>query len=363
MDAMLVSRYARAPDRMPPEALTTNGRLPYDEGKLALTQNAPSTNTTLPAFEVSKVPPKRTMRFRPDRVTFGRHESFPLRFGWVAKGLDALQRDPAIFSREDATVELGVGKNMVSSMRYWLQAAQLVRPLSQGRGYAETELARTAFGEEGDPFFEDDATIWLIHWLLASNPTGATAIYWFFNHFHKPAFTAEEVSAALSGYVRREATTRTSPTTLARDVTMLLRMYTRTTSSSRLALEDALDSPLSLLDLIDRVDAHHRRCALASRSDLPLPVFAFAIADVFNQLDSAQVAIQDLMYSDMNHCAPGAVFRMTEEGLVHKIEELRDASPSDFRLDRSAGMYQLYNLRPADPPGHIRGRHNRLAAA
>ena len=328
-----------------------------------MTPKAPHTNTTLRAHEVGKVSPKRTMSFRPDHVTFGRHESFPLRFGWIAKGLDALQRDPAVFSREDATVELGIGKNMVSAMRYWLQAAQLVRPLPDGRGYAETELAQAAFGEEGDPFFEDDATIWLIHWLLASNPTGATTIYWFFNHFHKPIFSTDEVSAALSDYVRLEATTRTSPTTLARDVTMLLRMYTRSTSSSRLALEDALDSPLSLLDLLHRVDHHHRRCAPASRSDLPLPVFAFAISDLFRQLDTPHVAIHDLMYSDTNHCAPGAVFRLTEEGLVHKIEELREASPSDFRLDRTAGVHQLYKLRDTDPLGHFNDRHNRRTAA
>ena len=328
-----------------------------------MTHKAPHTNTTSARARGQHGAPKRTMRLRPDQVTFGRHESFPLRFGWIAKGLDALRRDPAVFSREDATVELGVGKNMVSSMRYWLQAAQLVRPLPDSRGYAETEIARVAFGEEGDPYFEDDATIWLIHWLLASNPTGATTIYWFFNHFHKPFFSPDEVSAALSGYVSREVTTRTSPTTLGRDVTMLLRMYTRTTSSSRLALEDALDSPLSLLDLLHRVDAHHRRCASTSRSDLPLPAFAFAISEVFGQLDSPQVAIQDLMYSDANHCAPGAVFRMTEEGLVEKIEELREASPSDFRLDRSAGVYQLYNLRHTNPLEHFQASHNRRATA
>ena len=351
------------PREQPCEVLAANGGPPHGGGKPALTHKAQHTDATLPAFEDSKVPPRQTMRFQPDHVTFGRHETFHLRFGWIAKGLNALKQNPAIFSREDATVDLGVGKNMVSSMRYWLQAAQLVRPLPEGRGYAETKLAQVAFGEEGDPFFEDDATIWLIHWLLASNPTGATTIYWFFNHFHKPAFSSDEVSAELSNYVRREAVKRTSPTTLVRDVTMLLRMYTRTASSSRIALEDTLDSPLSLLDLLHRVDAHHLSCTPQSRYDLPLPVFAFAISEAFGQLNSPHVAIQDLMYSGTNHCAPGAVFRMTEEGLTHKIEELCELSPSDFRFDRTAGVYQLYCLRPTAPLEHFRDRHNRRVAA
>ena len=58
-------------------------------------------------------------------AAFGRHESFPLRFGWITKGLDALADDPKIFTREDATVVLGVGKNMVNSIRYWLQATRV----------------------------------------------------------------------------------------------------------------------------------------------------------------------------------------------------------------------------------------------
>ena len=67
------------------------------------------------------------MKLHSSSVSFGRHESFPLRFGWLTKGLSGLQLDPKVFEREDATITLGVGKNMVSAMRYWLQATQMVR--------------------------------------------------------------------------------------------------------------------------------------------------------------------------------------------------------------------------------------------
>ena len=62
------------------------------------------------------------VRLTGSTTAFGRHESFPLRFGWITKGLQALADDPKIFTRDDATVVLGVGKNMVASIRYWLQA-------------------------------------------------------------------------------------------------------------------------------------------------------------------------------------------------------------------------------------------------
>ncbi|MCY3620293.1 MAG: DUF4007 family protein [Gammaproteobacteria bacterium] len=288
------------------------------------------------------------MSLQPERVSFGRHESFPLRFGWIAKGLEAVRSDPTVFVREDATVRLGVGKNMVTAIRHWLQAARLIRPSARGE-YVETEIGRIAFGEDGDPYLEDDATIWLVHWLLAANPSVATTIYWFFNHFHKPAFASDEVAAALATFGDREVSARISRATLQRDVAMLLRMYTRTPAGTRLTLEDALDSPLSLLDLVDRVDAHHHRSPLAERPDLPLPTFAFAVAELFRNRDAPHVGVTDLMYSDTIHCAPGAVFRMTEEGLVRKLEELCNAAPNAYRLDRTAGVDQLYSQGRSNP--------------
>jgi hypothetical protein len=58
--------------------------------------------------------------------TFARHESFHPRYGWLKKGIDGAATDPEIFSREDAVVELGVGKNMVRAIRYWGLASKLL---------------------------------------------------------------------------------------------------------------------------------------------------------------------------------------------------------------------------------------------
>lgn len=307
------------------------------------------------------------MNLQGNTVSFGRHESFPLRFAWIAKGLDALADDPSVFRRADATVTLGVGKNMVASIRHWLLATRLVEPAGR-KELAATRIAEVAFGEAGDRYLEDDGTIWLLHWLLATNPTGATAIYWFFNHFHKPAFTSEEVATALSDFAKQELDTRTSPTTLKRDAQLVLRMYTRTRGGTRLTLEDALDSPLAMLDLQERLDARHWRSAPMERDGIPLLILAFAVAELFRHTSgqlaaSAQgggvpaLAIQDLMYSDKAHCALGAVLRLTEQNLVQRLEELCDALPQDFRLSRTAGVFQLYRLRPLEPVSFLESHY------
>jgi hypothetical protein len=42
---------------------------------------------------------------------FGGHEKFVFRYGWLKKGFDAVIEDPLIFSKDDALITLGVGKN------------------------------------------------------------------------------------------------------------------------------------------------------------------------------------------------------------------------------------------------------------
>jgi len=50
---------------------------------------------------------------------FAGHETFTLRYGWLKKAVDATGERPDIFQQDDALVTLGVGKNMVRSIRHW----------------------------------------------------------------------------------------------------------------------------------------------------------------------------------------------------------------------------------------------------
>ncbi|WP_308253209.1 DUF4007 family protein [Geminocystis sp. GBBB08] len=58
--------------------------------------------------------------------TFARHETFHPRWGWLKKGFDVASNDSNIFNSEDAPVRLGVGKNMVRSLRYWCYTFKII---------------------------------------------------------------------------------------------------------------------------------------------------------------------------------------------------------------------------------------------
>ena len=52
---------------------------------------------------------------------FSGHESFPCKSLWLKKGYDFVVGGND-FNSPDAVITLGVGKNMVASIRYWLRA-------------------------------------------------------------------------------------------------------------------------------------------------------------------------------------------------------------------------------------------------
>lgn len=301
------------------------------------------------------------MNFESNKVAFGRHESFALRFGWLTKGFQAFETNRDIFSDDDAVVILGVGKNMVNSIRHWLRAAQLI-----GLGLDQkevTSLGEFLFSEQKgvDRYLEDEATIWLLHWLLATNPTQATSWYWFFNLFHKPEFTSQEASNALVDFAKDKITAKCAATTVRNDCAVLLRSYVQTKGNMKATVEEALDSPLSTLRLVSYSTATKSfQSRLTGRENLPIGIFGFAIADFFKKLELTEIPIEEIMYSQDERIAPGMLFRLNENGLLTKLEQLISYIPGVFKVDDTAGVHQLYRLKDIEPLAYLEKHYSAL---
>ena len=85
---------------------------------------------------------------------FARHETFHPRYGWFRKAYSFAAEDPRIFSREDAPVRIGVGKNMVRAIRFWGLAAKLIEVNERSSNRRASDLTPTClghalFGESG----------------------------------------------------------------------------------------------------------------------------------------------------------------------------------------------------------------------
>jgi hypothetical protein len=300
-------------------------------------------------------------------VGFGRHETFHLRFSWLSKGYQALQRDPTVFEQDESVVELGVGRNMVRSIRHWLLATQMAE--LNGLALRPTPLGEQLLSLDGwDPYLEDQSTIWLLHWLLCSSTAQATVNYWFFNHFHKAVFSSAEAQTGFADFCREKVKTKFSITTAKKDVSVLLRMYTQSRPNKWTPLEETLDSPMALLGLVSHPSGGSSR-SFQSRADrrdeLPEFIIGYAVAQLFTAKGVNSLPLEQLMYSREGWIAPGTVFRLTESALLTKIERLVRKLTGVLEIREVAGVHQLYLLSPLDPSDLLRNHylHARREAA
>ena len=98
------------------------------------------------------------------KYTFSGHESFPCKSLWLKKGYDFVVAGND-FNSPEAVIGLGVGKNMVASIRYWLRVFGICE------GDQPTWLGDYLFNEvDGkDKYIEDLATLWILHFNLVFN--------------------------------------------------------------------------------------------------------------------------------------------------------------------------------------------------
>ena len=97
-----------------------------------------------------------------NQLRFSGHESFQCRYYWLKKGYDFIQNE-GDFNSDDAPVQLGVGKNMVAGIKYWLKAFGVF----DYENKELSDLGKRIFDDKGwDPFLEDQGTLWLLHYYL-----------------------------------------------------------------------------------------------------------------------------------------------------------------------------------------------------
>lgn len=152
------------------------------------------------------------------------HEKFVLREGWLTKGIRGVSEDNHLFSGNDGADKLGVGTNMVKSIRYWMQAFDLFdEDIKTG-----TQLNR--IGEmilDKDLYLEDTFTLWLLHSRIAKNEDKATTWYVFFNSVDAEEFTKEEIFEPIKRELLVIADKDFPDKSLSDDIDVLLNMYSR----------------------------------------------------------------------------------------------------------------------------------------
>lgn len=247
-------------------------------------------------------------------LRFSGHESFQCRQLWLKKGYDFLKCGKS-FNDEDAVVILGVGKNMVASIRYWLKAFNITDIKDDITNFGEMLLGDKGF----DPFLEDDASLWLLHYQLVTNAY-ASIYSLIFNEFRreKIQFSRENFISFIKRKSESDTNLNFNPKTIADDFDVFKKLYLNTNEEGK-GTEDSFSGLLSDLDLVKTTGrGKDELCYIenSERESLPFEILLYTIAK--NEQYGTSINL-NILEQDYN--GPGSVFALNRSGLLNKIND------------------------------------------
>ena len=195
-------------------------------------------------------------------MKFRAHETFFIRKGWISKGMKYISISPDMFiSKENNPMDvMGIGANMVKSLRYWLQAIGVTQEPSSGKRLQ----ALTPFGQlvfTHDKYIEEIGTLYLLHYKLASNKEMATSWYYFFNEFSLSDFAKDDFSTQISSYIKIEDdTANVALRSIEDDFACIINTYVPRykTMPNKISAENNIDCPFGEIGLIDIIKKEKR---------------------------------------------------------------------------------------------------------
>lgn len=269
---------------------------------------------------------------------FSGHESFICKNLWLKKGYDFKGN----FNDESAVIELGVGKNMVTSIGHWLKAFGI-----KDESNKFSDLADYLFNDKKgvDRYIENIATVWLLHFSLIK--TNKASIYnIFFNQFRKSRteFTREHLLNFIKRLLQDESQKNINENTIAADISVFIRNYLKPAyKATKIDIEEDFSSLMIDLDLMSYFESENTegksvdwyRVQSKSRYDLPDEVVLFSILETYNSARS--ISFNELLIGENS---PGLIFCLTDEGLYTKFENLTKKY-KEITYTETAGVREL----------------------
>lgn len=271
------------------------------------------------------------------RVKFSGHQTFSLRYGWLEKGYEFIANRKS-FSHESAIVDLGVGKNMVDSIKYWCDLTGIIKD------NLVTDFGRYLIDEKSgwDPYLEDQASWWLLHWKMITNVNIKTSGTALFSYIRKPEFSKQDVAEAALRFIDAGKKVP-SDNIIMRDVDCFIRSYCGLRRfEKKKSSEENFDCPLQELSLIQAISGEDFfRFSIGVKASLPAEIIGYAICEFFAQESKNAMTIQGVLYKEGS---PGQVFMLDENTLIEAIQDLHEDPVWGNRFDftESAGVAHVH---------------------
>lgn len=239
---------------------------------------------------------------------FSGHETFSCKLHWLKRGYEFVVNEYN-FNDEEAVVRLGVGKNMVASIKYYMKSFGL---LNQD-GDLE-DIARKLFDSENgfDPFLEDIGSLYLLHFLIV-NTNHATAYKTTFIDYHSQRNTIEKNK--LQNFIKHICFDNAgyqniyNENTVKKDINVLIHNYYNKSISN---IEDS-NTIFAQLNLIRETEEGTFVFNYENKTNVPPKIFLYALLHSFQ--DNNSISFE--MMRDL-----ALTFCLTNNDLLNIIKQL-----------------------------------------
>ncbi len=268
-------------------------------------------------------------------MKFRAHETFFIRKGWLSKGIKNIEKSPMLFS--DRSINpmdiLGIGANMVKSLRYWLQAVGLTEEIrTKKRKQVFTQIGEIILRE--DPYIEELGTLWLLQYELCKSEELATSWFYFFNEFPLNEFTKEDFVLGISNFVKLKGEEVPSRS-IEDDFNCIVNTYIPRykLNAQKIRPEDNMDCPfgeLGLLDLQNGKKKVYRKTVPLKDSISPIILLACILAQAD---DAREISLQSILRGK------GSVGKIFNLDVITLMDILGQAELQGYiRIVRTAGL-------------------------
>ncbi len=284
------------------------------------------------------------------------HETFVCRYAWLPKVVKELTNDPALFKSEDsAMVCLGIGKNMVRSVKFWAESAQIIEDSS--KGCIVTPFGQQLLGHDGhDQYLERSETLWLLHWKISSNPV-RPLFHWqqMLNFWHRSEFCESEAIPFLERELSKDPKGQKSQRTLSDGFKVFVNSYVPTKGKKGEVAEDNLDCPLAELGLLriagERINKDNNRELIYSfnvepKASISPALFAYCLDDFWrNSIHRGNESLGFRIVAS-GEGSPGQIFKLPESAVRMLLDNLSSATSGAIAFEESQSMQQAWRKRP-----------------
>lgn len=248
---------------------------------------------------------------------FSGHETFALRYGWLNKAYNSLNLNEKNIEKQ--VVELGVGKNMVNSIKYWSDISGLVPLQNKEDKKPSYETKLGDIFKHFDPYLELNESTWLLHYFIQKRFNDLTFSRWYFNFSNKQIFDKSELVSDLIDWLESADLKVPSLATLQKDFDCFLLCYSKRLGGKKLN-EDAFISPLNELNLIYQIESHKFKADLVEQKNLPVEVFLYCLVDYWkeNLIQSPTISVDSVA---TNPGSPGRLYRLNNAAVDYFLNQ------------------------------------------